>query len=194
MYFSVPLGFGEKLTADTRLDLLLECGEMVMKMHSSALALTLDIFPKLKGKIKGFVDLLPSFEACHAEMVERLRSAARGGCKIALGLAKAHHPEINLWRVTKCMPTKDGNGKKVVPSAIYSAVSGFATHVADMVPIDTFFERKEMPPRPEDMSSDEASEQTCMGDSEEMEEEGGDDGSDNEAETAAHQSSAQSPA
>ena len=42
-----------------------------------------------------------------------------------------------------------------------------------------------MPPRPEDMSSDEASEQTCMGDSEEMEEDGGDNSSDNEAETAA---------
>ena len=61
-----------------------------------------------------------------------LRSAARGGAKMALGLVVAHHPEICLWRVTEAIPKTCDNGIEIDPRKVLASVSGYATRVASM--------------------------------------------------------------
>jgi hypothetical protein len=53
------------------------------------------------------------------------QSAARGGARTALTLAKAHYPELSLDLVTSGMPESDDDGMPVDEVAIRQSVLGY---------------------------------------------------------------------
>ena len=61
-----------------------------------------------------------------------------------------------MWRVIKCFPAKDRDGNELVKEKVYASVSGFASAVAEMVDLSIFCSKKPVPPRPDDVSDDEA--------------------------------------
>lgn len=83
-----------------------------------------------------------------------LRSAARGGAKTVLGLMMAHHPEVDIWHVTRCMPETYEDGSVINPGQVLESVSGYATRVARMVDTKVYYKEYEVPRGPNRESSD----------------------------------------
>ena len=67
-----------------------------------------------------------------------LRSAVRGGVKVALAMLWAWYPEINMHTATEYMPEADEQGHPIDQRALISSVSGYASRLADMVNIGVF--------------------------------------------------------
>jgi hypothetical protein len=57
------------------------------------------------------------------------QSAARGGARTALTLAKAHYPELRLDLVTSGIPESDDDGTPVDEDAIRQSVLGTISYV-----------------------------------------------------------------
>lgn len=79
---------------------------------------------------------------------DRLRSAARGGSKTTLGLMLCHYPEAEAWRLGTGIP---GSLEPDVVSGYFDTIKGFATKIANMVNISTFFPEEAIPKTPEDV-------------------------------------------
>ena len=67
-----------------------------------------------------------------------LRSAARGGVKVALAMLWAWYPDINMHTATEYMLEADEQGHAIDQRALISSVSGYASRLADMVNIGVF--------------------------------------------------------
>ena len=70
---------------------------------------------------------------------DALRSAARGGAKVALALTAAWYPDADIRQLTEFMPTEDGNDQPIDVAQVLSSVQGYATRVANMVDIRKFY-------------------------------------------------------
>ena len=68
-----------------------------------------------------------------------LRSAVRGGVKIALATLWAWYPEINMHMATEYMPEEDDHGNVIARKELMSSVSGYATHLANLVNLGIFY-------------------------------------------------------
>jgi hypothetical protein len=169
----------------------LECGEIVSGLYAAGRDVVANIFPKQLPQVTNTSNLLPLLQNCVPEVVERLRSAARGGAKLALGLVRGHYPEVNMWRVIKCFPAKDRDGNELVKEKVYASVSGFASAVAEMVDLSIFFSKRPVPPRPDDVSDDEA-EPPTTGNGDESED--GNEEEEEEGESEAALDASKSPA
>ena len=77
------------MTPNTRLELILEYGEVMSGLYSAGRSVVANIFPKQVHLVTNTCNLLPYLQSCVPEATERLRSAARGGAKLALGLVWA---------------------------------------------------------------------------------------------------------
>ena len=53
-------------------------------------------------------------------------------------------------------PSQGQRRNELVKEKVYASVSGFASAVAEMVDLSIFFSKKPVPPRPDDVSDDEA--------------------------------------
>lgn len=121
---------------------------MLSKMYATSKGFVTNFLPSSKKTFKTYADLLPDLQDCPKEELERLRSVARGGAKSALGLVMAHHPEIKIWRVTKCMPTKDYDSKKNIPEEIYKVCCRLCVACCGHGRLEHFLLQKALPPRP----------------------------------------------
>ena len=137
--------------AENRLDRILEVGELIPKILSSGKELAEKFFP---GNPEPPVNLA-SLEAELAEAVsffdERLRSSARGGAKTALGFMMAHYPEAEAWRIASGFPLEKEDGSPLDNQdrkKILHSVSGYASKIANMVSLTTFFKEVSCPPTP----------------------------------------------
>ena len=78
-----------------------------------------------------------------------LRPAARGGAKIALELLMAHHLEVDIGGMTEFMPVEDSEGKGIDQNELLDCVAGYATQVADMVNVEAYYKRHDVPKDPD---------------------------------------------
>ena len=92
---------------------------------------------------------------------ERLRSSARGGPKMAMGLMMVHYPDAEPWRVASGFPEAKEDGSLLTPEderAIMSSVAGYACKVANMVSLSAIFKDVPALPSPEEELDDEQEE------------------------------------
>ena len=104
--------------------------------------------------------LVPLLEDCASNAEERLRAAARGGAKLALGNVMGHHPEMDIKRVVRCLPAHDADGNEINPAVVYNSVTGYASFIADKINPKVVYARQDMPELLRSSSEDEISEQT----------------------------------
>ena len=90
----------------SRLARILRVGELLGRLYVTDKELIANYCPVTYEKISSILDLPEPIECCAKEWFDRLRSAARGGAKMALGLMMAHYPDIKIWRVSRCSQTK----------------------------------------------------------------------------------------
>ena len=146
-----PAGYGHELSADNRLDRILEVGELIPKILSSSKKFVEKFFP---GNLEPLADLagLPAeLDEATSSFDERLRSSAHGGAKTALGLMIAHYPEAEAWRVATGFPLEKEDDTPLEEKdrkAILHSVSGYASKVAKMVSLTTVFKEVPCPPTP----------------------------------------------
>ena len=95
---------GHELTAENRLDRILEMGEVIPKILSSGKNIVEKFFPGNPESLANLADLPAELDEATSFFDERLRSSARGGAKTALGLMMAHYPEAEAWRVASDFP------------------------------------------------------------------------------------------
>ena len=137
---------GHELTAENRLDRILEVGELISKILSSGKKLVEKFFPGNPEPLANLADLPAELDEATSFFDERLRSSARVGAKTSLALMMAHYPEAEAWRVASGFslekeddtPLDDQERKKILHS-----VSGYASKIAKMVSLTTIF--KEVP-------------------------------------------------
>ena len=151
----MPCGLGDGLTSENRLPRLQECGELIGKVFQAGLNVISKIFPAFRDTVKTVAELEPQLGGLDIELEDRLRSAARGGAKYALGMVMAWHPEMKIHRVTRSMPECDEDGAPLNEQAIFKSVRGYATRVAKHVDLTVYYQEVPVPPRPADASSDE---------------------------------------
>ena len=84
---------GHELTAENRLDRILELGELIPKILSSGKKLVQKFFPGNSEPLVNLADLPAELDEVTSFFDERLRSSARGGAKTAIGLMMALYPE-----------------------------------------------------------------------------------------------------
>ena len=148
--FAVPLNLGDGDHSDPRLARILKAGEYLQSLHASGKACVRKLFPGSIEAVEDFTALPEILETMASKYEDRLRSAARGGAKTALGMVKAHYPEADIRMVSKYMPKYNEDGSELDQKAVLSSVSGFATRVATMVNLSTYYEAVEVPPRKPD--------------------------------------------
>jgi hypothetical protein len=81
------------------------------------------------------------------------QSAARGGAKTALTLAKAHYPELNLDLVTSGIPESDDDETPVDEAAIRQSVLGYDQLCAMGTQLDVYYEAYALPGSPSHASA-----------------------------------------
>jgi hypothetical protein len=81
------------------------------------------------------------------------KSAARGGARTALTLAKAHYPKLSLDLVTSGIPESNGNGTPVDEVAIRQSVLGYDQLCAMGTQLDVYYEAYTLPEPPSHASA-----------------------------------------
>ena len=146
-----PAGYGHELTADNRLDRILEVGELLPRILSSGRKFVEKYFPGNPEPLADLASLPAELDEATSTFDERLRSSIRGGAKTALGLMMAHYPEAEAWRVAAGFPLEKEDGTPLEEKdrkAILHSVSGYASKVARMVSLTTIFKEVPCPPTP----------------------------------------------
>ena len=159
--FSAPAGYGHELTADNRLNRILEVGELLPKIISSGAKFAEKFFPGNKEPLADLASLPEMLDEASSTFDERLRSSIRGGTKTALGLMMAHYTDAEAWRVASGFEDEKADGTPLEAKDqkdILHSVSGYASKIAKMVSLTTTFKEVACPPTP--VQSDDEGEET----------------------------------
>jgi hypothetical protein len=81
------------------------------------------------------------------------KSAARGGARTTLTLAKAHYPEHNLDLVTSGVPETYDDGAPVDEAAIRQSVLGYGQLCASGTQLDVYYAAYALPDSPSNASA-----------------------------------------
>ena len=128
-------------------------GEFLAEIRTSGKKFIVKFFPEKKKALADVFDLPDALDEAVAHQDEKLRSAARGGAKTTLGLMMCHFPDAECWRLGTGVPQSLASEKV---SEIFNSVKGYATKIANMVSLSTYFPAEEIPKTPEDgVSNDE---------------------------------------
>ena len=135
----VPANLSDVEENSPRLARILKVGEMITNIISAGQAFAAKFYPG-EGSDPVVLDAVPELLKKAAEEREALlRSAARGGAKVALALCKAWYAEADMHQVTEFMPTEDENGDAIDSKEVMASVAGYATRVANMVDLNVFY-------------------------------------------------------
>ena len=116
---------------------MLQVGEIISSIANAARTFAAKFFPGNTDSVD--LDQTASMLTRATEEHDNvLRSAARGGVKVALAMLWAWYPEINMHTATEYMPEADEQGNAIDRRELISSVSGYASRLADMVNIGVF--------------------------------------------------------
>ena len=116
---------------------MLQGGEIISSIATTARTFATKFFPGNNDPVD--LDQMASMLTRASEEHDNvLRSAARGGVKVALAMLWAWYPEINMHTATEYMPEADEQGHAIDKRALISSVSGYASRLAGMVNIRVF--------------------------------------------------------
>ena len=135
----MPAGLGDDLATTPRLARILKIGEIVTQIVGAGKSFAAKFYPGEDGDPVIFDALPELLEKATAEHDNILRSAARGGAKLALAMTAAWYPEADIHQVTEYFPTEDENNQAIVMQDVLRSVHGYATRVANMVDIRKFY-------------------------------------------------------
>ena len=154
-YAAGPAGFREGQGDDSRLNRILEFGELVPKLLASGEAFAKNLFPMDTPSCSKLTDFPDMLGQAIDNFDERLRSSARGGAKTTMGLMMSHYPDAEPWRVASGFPEVKADGTLLEPEdekAIMSYFVGYACKVANMLSLSAIFKDVPTPPTPENAS------------------------------------------
>ena len=133
-----PANLGDADDSSSRLDQILRMGEIISATATAAKAFAAKFFPGNSDPID--LDQTASIlTRATKEHDNVLRSAARGGVKVALAMLCAWYLEINMHMATEYMPVEDEHGNAINPKEFMASVSGYATRLANLVNIGVFY-------------------------------------------------------
>ena len=136
-YSAAPANLGDAEGSSSRLERILQVGEIISATTTAAKTFAAKFFPSNSNPVD--LDQTASMLTRATEEHDNvLRSAARGGVKVALAMLWAWYPEINMHMATEYMPEADEQGHAIDQRALISSVSGYASRLADMVNIGVF--------------------------------------------------------
>ena len=134
---AAPANLADAENGPSRLDRMLQVGEIISSIANAARTFAAKFFPGNTESVD--LDQTASMLTQASEEHDNvLRSAARGGVKVALAMLWAWYPEINMHTATEYMPEVDEQGQAIDQRALVSSVSGYASRLAGMVNIDVF--------------------------------------------------------
>ena len=122
-----------------RLACILKIGKIVNQIVGAGKAFAAKFYPGEDGDPINFDALPDLLEKAATEHDGTLRSAARGGAKLALAMTAAWYPEADIHQVTEYFATEDENNQAIVMQDVLQSVRGYATRVANMVDIRKFY-------------------------------------------------------
>ena len=138
MFVVAPANLGDANATTPRLDRILKLGEITTRLAGAGKAFAAKFFPGVGDPVD--VEALPELlEKATQRHDDKLRSAARGGAKVALALTAAWYPDADIRQLTEFMPTEDDNDQPIDVAQVLASVQGYATRVANMVDIRKFY-------------------------------------------------------
>ena len=134
---AAPANLADTEDGPSRLDRMLQVGEVISSIANAARTFAAKFFPGNTDSVD--LDQTASMLTRATEEHDNvLRSAARGGVKVALAMLWAWYPEINMHTATEYMPEVDEQGNAIDQRALISSVSGYASRLAGMVNLGVF--------------------------------------------------------
>jgi len=139
---------GDDDPSKTRIDKINAFGEFLTGIRSSGKKFIVKFFPEKKKEYSDISHLSEALGEAVARHDDKLLSAARGGEKTALGLMMCHFPDVECWRLGTGVPQSLPSEKV---AEFFDSVKGYATKIANMVSLTTYFPAEEIPKTPEDV-------------------------------------------
>ena len=126
---AAPANLADVEGSSSRLERVLQVGEIISAIAAAAKTFAAKFFPGNSDPID--LDQTASMLTRATEEHNNvLRSAARGGVKVALAMLWAWYPEIKMHTATEYMPEADEQGNAIDRREQISSVSGYATRLA----------------------------------------------------------------
>ena len=135
----VSAGFTDGKDATPRLGRIKTVGRVVDQVVSEGQAFSARFFPDQDSDPVNFASVPQLLSQGVAQLDRQNRSADRGAARIALALTKAWYSDADIHQVTEYFPTKDEFDNPIVWGDVLREVRGYATHVANMVDINKFY-------------------------------------------------------
>ena len=129
----------------------MELGEVLLKILEAGRAFVGKYFAGNPEPLASLADLPDELIEATLTFDEKLRSSARGGEKVTLGLMKAHYTDAEAWCVASGFPLEKEDGTPLEEKdrkAILHFVSSYASKIGRMVSLTTFFKEVPCPPAP----------------------------------------------
>ena len=109
------------------------------------------IIPDRQSHYSDLIQLPNALDIAVAQYDVWMRSAARGGVRMALGLMQIHYTTAESWRLATGIPSEYTETEM---NNIFDSVKGWASKIARMVSVSTFYPEAEIPTTPEEPEDD----------------------------------------
>ena len=139
---------GDDDPSQKRIEKINAFGEFLTGIRSSDKKFIVKFFPEKKKEYSDISHLSEALVEAVTHHDDKLRSAARGGAKMALGLMMSHFPDAECWRLGTGVP-RSLPSEKV--AELFDSVKGYATKIANMVSLTTYYPAEEIPKTLEDV-------------------------------------------
>ena len=140
-------------TNENRRTLTGELGELIMSFRTAGRRFITRLFPDRDADAVQIEEIPVLMRELASKQGERLRSAVRGGARTCLALMMAHYRTAKPARLASGFPSTVTGEES---AKIFTEVSGYATHIAEMVKVDTVFDAVPCPEIPEHFSDEES--------------------------------------
>lgn len=145
-------------SSSSRIERIQCLGEFIETMKTSGRQLVEKFIPDRQAHYSDLAQLPNAIGIVIAQHESWMRSAVRGGVRMALALMQMHYTTAESWRLATGIPKDYTEAQR---TSIFDSVKGYASKIARMVSTSTFYPEAEIPDTPEedDEEDDESTEE-----------------------------------
>jgi len=129
--------FSAESSSSSRIERIRYLGEFIEAMKTFGRQLVEKFIPDRQTHYSDLAQLPNAIDIIIAQHESWMRSAVRGGVRMALALMQMHYTTTESWRLATGIPQHYTEAQR---ASIFDSVKGYASKIARMVSTSTFYE------------------------------------------------------